>query len=215
MTDPSIETVESDKIRILFEGGKCIHSRACVLSRPDVFVPNVEGAWIHPERATPEEIAELAHNCPSGAIRFERLDGGSAESPPRVNLVRIRENGPLAVHAEATIKGRGTHLRATLCRCGASNSKPFCDGSHTTAGFVASGEAAPRETPALEVRNGAVSITPVPNGPLALEGAIEIVSGTGHTVARLTTAALCRCGQSSNKPFCDGSHVKAGFKAEE
>jgi len=53
-----------------------------VLGRPDVFVPDVEGAWLHPERATPDEIAELAHNCPSGAIQYQRLDGGPAEAPP-------------------------------------------------------------------------------------------------------------------------------------
>jgi CDGSH-type Zn-finger protein len=179
-----------------------------------VFVPDVEGAWIHPERATAEEIAELAHNCPSGAIRYERLDGGPAEAPPRVNLVRMRENGPLAVHAAIAIKGHGSHLRATLCRCGASKKKPFCDGSHTAAEFVASGEATPRDAPALAARDGALAVTPVANGPLAFDGAIEIVTGTGHTIARLTTTALCRCGHSQDKPFCDGAHVKAGFKAE-
>jgi CDGSH-type Zn-finger protein/uncharacterized Fe-S cluster protein YjdI len=214
MADSKIEIVSSDEVRILFDTEKCIHARNCVLSRPDVFVPNVEGAWLHPERATPDEIVELAHNCPSGAIRYERLDGGEAETPPRVNLVYVRENGPLAVHAEATLKTGETFLRATLCRCGASKNKPFCDGTHATIGFSASGEASPRETPALEVRNGPVSITPIADGPLKLSGPLEIVSGTGQTIARVTAIALCRCGQSKNKPFCDGSHASANFKAD-
>lgn len=105
-----------------------MHSRNCLLGRPDVFVPNVQGEWIHPDAATPEAVAELAHNCPSVAITYERNDGGAAEVPPVVNVVRVRENGPLAFHGELTIGGEPT-LRATLCRCGASQRKPFCDGS--------------------------------------------------------------------------------------
>ena len=57
-------------------------SRHCVLDRPDVFVPNVSGEWIHPDRATADEAAEIAHNCPSGAITYERLDGGAEERAP-------------------------------------------------------------------------------------------------------------------------------------
>jgi len=63
---PKVEEVRGKRAVIRFEAGKCIHSRHCVLGRLDVFVPNVQGEWIHPDRATPEEIAELAHNCPSG-----------------------------------------------------------------------------------------------------------------------------------------------------
>jgi uncharacterized Fe-S cluster protein YjdI len=79
---PTVEEVRGQRAVIRFEAQKCIHSRHCVLDRPDVFVPNVEGEWIHPDRATPEEIAELAHNCPSGAIQYDRIDGGAGESGP-------------------------------------------------------------------------------------------------------------------------------------
>ena len=120
-----VEEVRGTLVVLRFEAAKCIHSRGCVLARPDVFVPNVVGEWIHPDAATPEEIAELAHSCPSGAITYERLDGGPQEAPPKVNLIRIRENGPLAVHAELTIAGHGAMPRATLCRCGHSKTKPF------------------------------------------------------------------------------------------
>jgi len=50
-----IEEVVGRDITIRFEARRCIHSRACVLGRPDVFVPNVEGEWIHPNAAKPEE----------------------------------------------------------------------------------------------------------------------------------------------------------------
>jgi CDGSH-type Zn-finger protein len=46
-----------------------------------------------------------------------------------------------------------------------------------------------------------------------VEGAIEVVTGTGKTVNRTMKAALCRCGQSANKPYCDGTHNKIGFLA--
>ncbi|HUN92154.1 MAG TPA: CDGSH iron-sulfur domain-containing protein [Burkholderiaceae bacterium] len=51
------------------------------------------------------------------------------------------------------------------------------------------------------------------NGPLHVKGSLEIVSGTGRTIARATEAWLCRCGQSANKPYCDGSHKRVGFEA--
>ena len=209
----NIETVDGKKVRIIFEGAKCIHSRGCVLSRPDVFVPNVKGEWIHPDAATPEAVAELAHQCPSGAIRYERLDGGPGEAPPKVNTVRVRENGPLAFHGALEIAGQPPAIRATLCRCGASKNKPYCDGSHTEAGFAASGEAPAKESVALAQRDGPLKITPAANGPLMVEGAIEVVTGTGKTVNRTVKAALCRCGQSANKPYCDGTHKKTGFQA--
>lgn len=208
------EDVRGRKVLLHFEGAKCIHARHCVLSRPDVFVPNVAGAWIHPDNATPEEIAALAQACPSGAIRYERLDGGPQEAPPRVNLARIRENGPVALHAQMTIAGHGPALRATLCRCGASRNKPFCDGSHASAGFQASGEPPTRESQPLAVRDGAVTVTPLPNGPVIVEGSLEICSGTGRTINRVGRTALCRCGQSSNKPYCDGTHARVGFTTD-
>jgi CDGSH-type Zn-finger protein/uncharacterized Fe-S cluster protein YjdI len=209
----AIETVRGREFVIHFDGSRCIHSRNCVLDRPDVFVPNVKGDWIYPDRANAEGISQLAHNCPSGAIRYERVDGGLGEAPPLVNTVRVRENGPLAINAPLVIEGAEQGLRATLCRCGQSKKKPYCDGSHT-AGFTATGEPAQQESQALATRNGPVNITPKLNGPLLVSGNLEVVSGTGRTINRLTKTALCRCGHSANKPYCDGSHVRVGFLSE-
>jgi CDGSH-type Zn-finger protein len=60
---------------------------------------------------------------------------------------------------------------------------------------------------------GTVTVSPQPNGPLMVTGRLEIDSGTGHNVARVEKTWLCRCGQSKNKPYCDGSHKAAGFVA--
>ncbi|MBK7401634.1 MAG: CDGSH iron-sulfur domain-containing protein [Myxococcales bacterium] len=208
----STEEIRGKKVLLRFEGKKCIHARQCVLGRPDVFVPNVEGEWIHPDAATPEELAALALACPSGAIGYERLDGGENERPPMVNVARVRENGPLAIHAEMEIAGQRA-LRATLCRCGASQNKPYCDGSHAAAGFAATGEPATEASEPLANRNGPITVTPAPNGPLLVEGNLEVCSGTGRTIHRVTKTALCRCGQSGKKPYCDGTHRKVGFTA--
>lgn len=208
-----IEEVRAPKVLLRFEAKRCIHSRTCVLSRPDVFVPNVEGEWLHPERATPEEIASLAQNCPSGAITYERTDGGPNEAPPLVNVVRVRENGPYAFSANMTIEGHGKSLRATLCRCGASKNKPFCDGAHTAARFAATGEPKAGESETLQARDGEVVIEPNVDGPLAVKGNLELVTGTGKTFGKAKEAWLCRCGHSATKPFCDGTHAKVGFKA--
>jgi len=80
------EEYRGGHVVVRFDGHKCIHSRHCVLGRPDVFVPNVQGPWIKPDNASAEAIAEIAHACPSGAITYERLDGGDNETAPAVNL---------------------------------------------------------------------------------------------------------------------------------
>jgi CDGSH-type Zn-finger protein len=185
-----------------------------VLTRPDVFVPNVDGEWIHPDAASPEAIVRIAHACPSGAIRYERLDGGEDEGAPIVNVLRVRENGPLAVHADLVIDGKSIGFRGTLCRCGDSKAKPFCDTSHVAAKFSATGEPPTEASSPLAARDGTLKISPQPNGPLLVEGNVEIVSGTGRTTNRVTKVMLCRCGQSSKKPYCDGTHKKVGFKSE-
>jgi CDGSH-type Zn-finger protein/uncharacterized Fe-S cluster protein YjdI len=209
----AIEEVRGTRVVIRFDGRKCVHARQCVLDGPEVFVANTVGAWIRPDAASPDKVEALARNCPSGAITFERIDGGGNEIAPAVNVARVRENGPLALHGDLTIAATGKALRATLCRCGASANKPYCDGSHVTALFRATGEPPTQESPPLEVRNGPLSIMPQPDGPLKVAGALEVCSGTGRTIMRGTEAWLCRCGASGNKPFCDGTHRKIGFKS--
>ncbi|MFN0115950.1 MAG: CDGSH iron-sulfur domain-containing protein [Paracoccaceae bacterium] len=210
------ETVKGRDVTVVFDGARCVHSRNCVLSHPEVFVPNVKGDWIFPDAAPADEVLGIGRNCPSGAIRVRRNAGaGSSDTPPVVNTVRVRENGPLAIEAELLIRGeRQPGPRATLCRCGQSKAKPFCDGSHTAAGFTATGEPAAKEFQPLEARGGAVNVEPQPNGSLKVTGNLEVVSGTGRTVNKVTQVWLCRCGQSKNKPYCDGSHKAAGFVAD-
>jgi CDGSH-type Zn-finger protein/uncharacterized Fe-S cluster protein YjdI len=213
-TQDGIESVETDKLTLIYEGKRCIHARNCVTWGPSVFLANVKGPWIHPDTMDVERVAELAHVCPSGAIRYRRKDGRPDEAAPPVNLAAVREAGPYAFRGDLRVNGASIGFRATLCRCGASKNKPFCDSSHHDIAFNASGEPATgTQTEMLAVRDGPLQIDPQVNGPLQIRGNLEITSGTGRMVARVTSARLCRCGQSANKPFCDGSHARVGFVA--
>ncbi len=208
-----VEQVEGEKLAILFETKKCIHARFCVTGAPKVFLANVQGPWIHPDAMDAERLVEIAHACPSGAIRYARKDSRPGETPPPVNLIAVREAGPYAVRADIRLDGQAGRYRMTLCRCGASKNKPFCDSSHHDIGFSATGEPPTGKADMLAVRDGPLSIDSETDGPLQIRGNLEITSGTGRVVARITKARLCRCGGSANKPFCDGTHARIGFKS--
>jgi CDGSH-type Zn-finger protein/uncharacterized Fe-S cluster protein YjdI len=212
-----VEHIEAAAMTMLFDQKKCIHSRFCVTWAPQVFLPNVVGPWIVPDAIDVELLAGIAHVCPSGAIRYIRKDGRPEEQAPVVNTISIREGGPYAVRAELHLDGaEPTLYRATLCRCGASKNKPFCDGSHHAVPFAATGEPETIEAKAamLDVRNGPLAIDPQTDGPYAVRGNLELMSGTGRVVARMQSAKLCRCGGSNTKPFCDGTHAKIGFRSD-
>jgi CDGSH-type Zn-finger protein/uncharacterized Fe-S cluster protein YjdI len=209
-----VEHIEGQHLTLLYEGKKCIHARFCVTGAPKVFLANVKGPWINPDATEVDRLVEIAHACPSGAIGYHRKDGKHDEAAPPVNLIAIREAGPYAVRADIRLNGERAGFRATLCRCGASKNKPFCDGSHHDVPFTASGEPATGKADMLPIRDGELAIDPQPDGPLQVRGNLEITSGTGRVVARVVQAKLCRCGHSGTKPFCDGTHAKVGFRAD-
>jgi CDGSH-type Zn-finger protein/uncharacterized Fe-S cluster protein YjdI len=213
-TVDGVDYIEGRDLTLIYEGKKCIHSRFCVTLGPQVFIANVQGPWINPDAVSTEALTEIAHLCVSGAIRYKRKDGHADEAPPPVNLISVREGGPYAVRADIRLDGAPpSNYRYTLCRCGASKSKPFCDGSHHEVNFIASGEPPTGKADMLAVRDGPLAIDPLTDGPLQVRGNMEIISGTGRVVSRMESARLCRCGASNTKPFCDGSHVRVGFRS--
>src|SRR4029077_14815126 len=208
-----VETVQGRQIELQFEAKRCIHSRFCVTLAPKVFLANVQGPWIHPDAVPVEQLVEVAHACPSGGIRYRRKDGAPDELVPAVNLASVREAGPYAFRAALQIDGVPAGFRATLCRCGASKNKPYCDGSHQKIRFNATGEPPSGKTDMLPLRDGVLAIDPQTNGPLRVRGNLEIISGTGRVVARGGSGSLCRRSGRAAKPFCDGTHSKIGFKS--
>jgi CDGSH-type Zn-finger protein/uncharacterized Fe-S cluster protein YjdI len=210
----SIDEYRGERITVINDGKRCIHSRYCVLNLPSVFRPNVDGPWIEPDAAATEAAIAVITKCPSGALRYRPEGSAPAECVPGVNTIRVMEDGPLVVHAELSVGGDAASHRATLCRCGKSFNKPYCDRMHVKAGFKATGECDSGEIETLAVTGGPLKVTPTKDGPLHVEGALEICSASGRTITRTMEAWLCRCGQSQTKPFCDGSHNAAGFKAD-
>lgn len=65
-------------------------------------------------------------------------------------------------------------------------------------------------------RDQPVTVTAYPDGPLLVRGEIELHASDGTVIdPRRRTVALCRCGLSALKPFCDGTHKAAGFRTED
>jgi CDGSH-type Zn-finger protein len=56
-----------------------------------------------------------------------------------------------------------------------------------------------------------VTITPSENGPYIVAGAVKLVAPDGHEIEHTDPMSMCRCGRSSNKPFCDGTHATWDF----
>ena len=128
-------------IAVSWEPKLCIHAGYCFRGLPEVFQPESR-PWVKVEAATADQIAETVMACPTGALHFERLDGGPQELAPEETTIQARPNGPLYVRGKLRITGIGGKLiredtRLALCRCGSSENKPFCDGSHRRVGFRA------------------------------------------------------------------------------
>lgn len=133
-----------------------------------------------------------------------------------MNRIIISADGPLHFTGELEMTGAdgtvNTQLKeAWLCRCGASQNKPHCDGSHHAAQFQDAGQLSVGELG--PVRAGAVRMSPRPDGPLKCQGPLEVCDARERAVWRGSETALCRCGASARKPFCDGTHRSIGFKA--
>ncbi len=207
----------SDEIVVTYDTARCIHAAECIRGLPQVFDTG-KRPWIQPANATADQVAEVVMRCPTGALHFERKDGGAAEPISATNRVQVRANGPLYLRGNVEVAlPDGSVLsdtRVALCRCGASNQKPFCDNSHQ-AGFSAGSNLGENKARTVELagNTGQLRVTPSANGPLRIEGDFELLSGDGRTIYRGNRVSLCRCGGSANKPFCDGAHNLSDFRA--
>jgi CDGSH-type Zn-finger protein/uncharacterized Fe-S cluster protein YjdI len=203
-------------IYVDYEARRCIHAAVCVRGLPSVF-DRERRPWVLPSAASADKVARVVEKCPSGALHFVRTDGGPAESAPDDNTIVPRPSGPLHVRGRVQLRSPAggllaEDLRMSLCRCGQSRNKPFCDQSHRAAGFSDPGNV-PNGGVAAERRTD-LTITPTANGPYLIEGALILRSARGDGQHQSARVELCRCGASRNKPFCDGSHEVIGFQAE-
>jgi CDGSH-type Zn-finger protein/uncharacterized Fe-S cluster protein YjdI len=219
MSDMSkVRGYDGDEIRVTFEASRCIHAAQCVSRLPTVFDTS-RRPWIDPNGAPADDIEAVVRLCPTGALKYERTDGGTEEKAGPVNKLTIAANGPLFARGEIEVVDGERRLvardtRAAFCRCGASANKPWCDGSHANAGFNAPADLGEgRLKPAPDDPTGALVIRLRPNGPLVLDGPFRLGAKGSDDAVEAGGCALCRCGASANKPFCDGAHNSIGFKA--
>ena len=127
------------ELTIVWKPGKCIHAGECVKALPKVYNPN-ERPWLKVENATTDELKAQIKTCPSGALSYYMNDGEDEESHTLETNVEVLENGPLLVYGTLRVKDASgqeeiKNKTTAFCRCGASNNKPYCDGSHVKAGF--------------------------------------------------------------------------------
>jgi CDGSH-type Zn-finger protein len=116
----------------------CAHAGHCTDGLAAVFRYKKE-PWIDPAGAEVQEIIDTIRKCPSGALSFS-LDDVEIFDEPRAAAITATKDGPYAVAGDVELPGQSwakgaPRSRYTLCRCGASKNKPFCDGSHWGAGF--------------------------------------------------------------------------------
>ena len=130
--------------------------------------------------------------------------------------INVFDDGPLGVEELGTLTGtNGEDLevksRIALCRCGASENKPFCDGAHKKIGFESKILSSENDR---TKDNGNTSIKVYANGPYEVTGDIALNIDDEMGLSNDDPYYLCRCGASENKPFCDGSHKKINFTDE-
>jgi uncharacterized Fe-S cluster protein YjdI/CDGSH-type Zn-finger protein len=130
-------------IEVSFDLDICIHIGECLRGNASVFQLE-RRPWVLPEMAGADDVAEVVRRCPSGALLYKRHDGRPDEEPDQTTKVTAMRDGPLLVTGKIEVRREDgtieTLPRATLCRCGESRHKPFCDNQHLATGFRAPGQ---------------------------------------------------------------------------
>jgi len=136
------------EVTVVWKPDTCIHSRICWTELKAVFDPT-KRPWVNMDGGSTERIIEQVRKCPSGALSYfmneENKPDGTGPSPvvseaAQIINIQIKPNGPILVTTDCLI----THSNGeqeikkgstTLCRCGASGNKPYCDGTHRKIDF--------------------------------------------------------------------------------
>ena len=132
---------------------------------------------------------------------------------------KLEPGGPINITGDVIVYDeQGKYVRHTdftkLCRCGHSKTKPYCDGSHLNKEFIDFDGMHEVSDFAHENFHSSVRIQCQEDGPLRFNGTLTIKNSRGQSCTKVR-GFLCRCGQSGNKPFCDGSHKRVGFSTEK
>lgn len=205
-----LKTYQGKHLNVSFNPKLCSHGGGCIKNLPSVF--NLKARpWINLKECDSSDVIATVNQCPSGALQY-------SEATDKNVTATLIPNGPINLRGEMSIKkdfqdSGSTAQRISLCRCGLSKNKPFCDASHMK-NFKDDGQLDHR--PASKTKQEAaknISITCIENGPLMCHGNVKFIASDGENLT-VIDPAICRCGASKRKPFCDGSHNKIGFKSD-
>jgi CDGSH-type Zn-finger protein/uncharacterized Fe-S cluster protein YjdI len=212
-----IHTYEGEAITVTYDLKRCIHAGECVRGLPEAFDINKK-PWIQPDNASADAVADVIEKCPTGALQYEMKKNGRSEQPSSRNRIVLRPNGPVYFFGDIEVQDHEGNTvledtRFAFCRCGASSNKPACDNSHQEIKWKADIKADKSKMPEIEEKeHGKLLIKLMKNGPAILEGSYTMESASIGMHTSDKGVALCRCGGSSTKPFCDGTHKNNGFE---
>jgi len=127
-----------EQITIHDNRGVCSHAGHCTDNLPNVFIMGQE-PWINPNAATPEEIIATIKKCPSGALSY-LVNNTLFKDQDREPMIKISKDGPYEAIGGPELDDPSdskpeSKEHYTLCRCGKSRNKPFCDGTHWDISF--------------------------------------------------------------------------------
>jgi len=136
--DPKKKDYVGQQIIVHDNRAVCCHSAICLRTLATVFDVN-KRPWINPNSDAVQKIIETVKKCPSGALSYT-IDGTEYKDYENKPMVTVSKNGPYFVTGGIELLGESftegvSKEHYTLCRCGASKIKPFCDGTHAQVGF--------------------------------------------------------------------------------
>lgn len=139
MSKEIVKEYSNGELTIVWKPKKCIHAGECVKALPKVYQPK-ENPWIKIENASTEDLKVQIRKCPSGALSYYMNDKENLEAESMEAKIEITENGPLVAYGSIKITDRlgnteTLNQTTAFCRCGKSNNKPYCDGSHIKVDF--------------------------------------------------------------------------------
>jgi uncharacterized Fe-S cluster protein YjdI len=143
MKTDNIKSYTKDELTVIWNPNACIHSENCWRGLIQVFHPK-KRPWINLDGAKSEEIIAQINKCPSGALSWKSNLENTPEHTSELRdktMVEVIQNGPLRIHGGITLqladgKKETKNNVTALCRCGMSNNKPFCDGTHKKEGWI-------------------------------------------------------------------------------
>ena len=147
-----VQEYSNEQITVRFDPNVCVHSAVCISHLPKAFDVKRK-RWIDVNAESADQIVELVKKCPSGALTY------TLANPPAAEETKVEEVAPVvitvATNSALRIAGKvrivdleGNLIMETekcsLCRCGLSEKKPFCDGSHKKVGWLGEAHSQPQ-----------------------------------------------------------------------